>query len=481
MNQITTIDVEFDPIAVEIVQVPTVSEVIDVQFDPLTVQIVDVLSVAAVIDVNFDPSTITVIDTASIVGPKGDPGPPGAASTVPGPPGATGPAGPTGAPGPTGPKGDAGPAGPTGPAGASSSVFQYRFDAGTAASDPGSGRLRLSNVTQAAAIAMYIDLQTQDGVDASTMFKVLRAQDQLIIQDRASAANYQMWQLTGPAIDRSGWFEMPISFVQSDGTIFASNQDVSVLLKTAGAPGPPGGLGEAPLDGKLYGRKSAAWSAINGTMTVSDTPPAAPDGSLWYESDTGLFYVRVNDGTSVQWVAISGATSGGPIGPQGVPGATGPQGPIGNTGPQGPQGIQGNTGNTGPQGIQGPVGMMGPVGPQGVKGDTGNTGPTGPQGAASTVPGPIGPQGPQGIKGDTGITGADSTVPGPIGPQGPIGLTGATGPQGAASTVPGPTGATESARSDRKHRSARSDRPGGSGARGTRRYQDLWPQRCRLD
>jgi hypothetical protein len=39
---------------------------------------------------------------------------------------------------------------------------------------------------------------------------------------------------------------------------------------------------------------------------VSDTPPVGvPDNSLWWESDTGVLYVRYNDGDSTQWVVAS--------------------------------------------------------------------------------------------------------------------------------------------------------------------------------
>ena len=39
------------------------------------------------------------------------------------------------------------------------------------------------------------------------------------------------------------------------------------------------------------------------SVTISDTPPASPAvGALWWESDTGLLYIRFNDGTSSQWV-----------------------------------------------------------------------------------------------------------------------------------------------------------------------------------
>ena len=39
------------------------------------------------------------------------------------------------------------------------------------------------------------------------------------------------------------------------------------------------------------------------SLTVSDTPPVGvPDGALWWESDSGLLYVRYNDGNTTQWV-----------------------------------------------------------------------------------------------------------------------------------------------------------------------------------
>lgn len=39
------------------------------------------------------------------------------------------------------------------------------------------------------------------------------------------------------------------------------------------------------------------------TVQISDTPPTGvPDNTIWWESDTGLLYVRYNDGTSTQWV-----------------------------------------------------------------------------------------------------------------------------------------------------------------------------------
>ena len=56
------------------------------------------------------------------------------------------------------------------------------------------------------------------------------------------------------------------------------------------------------------------WRAGTGSVTkgggpviyISDTPPPdAIDGSFWWESDTGVLYLRFNDGTSTQWVVAA--------------------------------------------------------------------------------------------------------------------------------------------------------------------------------
>ena len=39
------------------------------------------------------------------------------------------------------------------------------------------------------------------------------------------------------------------------------------------------------------------------TIYFADSPPAGvPDGTMWWESDTGLLYLKFNDGNSSQWV-----------------------------------------------------------------------------------------------------------------------------------------------------------------------------------
>jgi len=44
-------------------------------------------------------------------------------------------------------------------------------------------------------------------------------------------------------------------------------------------------------------------------VSVGDAPPGSPvQGSLWYETDSGVLMIYYNDGTSSQWVQIAGST-----------------------------------------------------------------------------------------------------------------------------------------------------------------------------
>jgi hypothetical protein len=76
----------------------------------------------------------------------------------------------------------------------------------------------------------------------------------------------------------------------------------------------------APTTGQLYPQPAVAgvpvyrwdgtkWTTPTGggsSIYVGDAPPAGvPDNSLWWESDSGVLYVRYNDGDSSQWVAVT--------------------------------------------------------------------------------------------------------------------------------------------------------------------------------
>jgi hypothetical protein len=65
-----------------------------------------------------------------------------------------------------------------------------------------------------------------------------------------------------------------------------------------------------------YNSTKNAWETIGGAITTTgsgDTPPANPaDGDLWFNSASAELSVRYNDGTSSQWVTVSGAVGATP-------------------------------------------------------------------------------------------------------------------------------------------------------------------------
>jgi hypothetical protein len=104
---------------------------------------------------------------------------------------------------------------------------------------------------------------------------------------------------------------------------------VGTVAPNTGASGAPGQLGNTK--GELWldttstfdspGPKLKVWNGANwincmpytyAATIVSDTEPTIGlhnDGTLWWESGTGLMYLLYNDGTTRQWTQISGNTA----------------------------------------------------------------------------------------------------------------------------------------------------------------------------
>jgi hypothetical protein len=75
---------------------------------------------------------------------------------------------------------------------------------------------------------------------------------------------------------------------------------------------PSSGQQFTPAGGPTYQWNGTGWikvttgQGIGAVAFVSDiAPPVAGHGSLWYESDTGVLYMRYDDGNSQQWVQVS--------------------------------------------------------------------------------------------------------------------------------------------------------------------------------
>jgi hypothetical protein len=78
----------------------------------------------------------------------------------------------------------------------------------------------------------------------------------------------------------------------------------------------PGTSGQVLTTGGAAGDPHWAASAAGASISVSDTPPSSPSpGDAWFDGVGAQLYIRVDDGTSVQWVPASNQ-----------PGAQGPAG-----------------------------------------------------------------------------------------------------------------------------------------------------------
>jgi hypothetical protein len=80
---------------------------------------------------------------------------------------------------------------------------------------------------------------------------------------------------------------------------------------------------EAPADGNIYGRRNRAWTIVNKftglKFTYAETAPGINNpGDEWLESDTGILYTWMDDGSSKQWVETGSAGSASGIVGSGV-------------------------------------------------------------------------------------------------------------------------------------------------------------------
>ena len=84
------------------------------------------------------------------------------------------------------------------------------------------------------------------------------------------------------------------------------------LFSIAGDKGATGPTGPAGATGPT--------GAVGNIKISTTAPTTASPGDLWFESDTGMFYVYYNDGDSLQWVAVIAGTPGGGdvVGPAGA-------------------------------------------------------------------------------------------------------------------------------------------------------------------
>src|SRR5262245_15780133 len=120
----------------------------------------------------------------------------------------------------------------------------WRFDAtSTTMADPGSGKLRFNTATPSTSAALAISKTTDPGTDASPVLASLANGDQLYIQDQGDATKWIRYGVTGASTNNTTWFQVPVSYRSSAGTLPSNNTPLAVQFTLGAAPGGGGGSG----------------------------------------------------------------------------------------------------------------------------------------------------------------------------------------------------------------------------------------------
>ena len=251
--------------------------------------------------------------------------------------GATGATGSPGTAGSTGPQGATGPAGPTGAAGpsyAASSATSLAIATGSKTFSTQTGLAYLIGA-RARASSNGTPSAWMEGAVTAYSGSALTINVDLV----NSSGTFADWNLNiagqQGATGATGGTGPPGTTGPTGATGATGPIGLTGPTGATGAGVPIGGATGTVLTKNSATDYDTVWLAASGgggtSVIVSDTPPTGvPDNTLWWESDSGLLYVRYNDGTSTQWVI---AAPSGPPGATGPAGSTGPAGPTGPTGP----------------------------------------------------------------------------------------------------------------------------------------------------
>jgi hypothetical protein len=89
----------------------------------------------------------------------------------------------------------------------------YLFSASIQASDPGAGFVRYNKASTPATTQLYVDVVDAEGTDHAAALQEATTTDVVELVDAAAADIWERFQLTGPAVDNSGWFMLPVGFL----------------------------------------------------------------------------------------------------------------------------------------------------------------------------------------------------------------------------------------------------------------------------
>lgn len=128
----------------------------------------------------------------------------------------------------------------------------YKFSSNTDSSDPTSGYIKFNPDRS----LLFVSKTDDRGTSVDNYWSVMDENNTLTIQ--ASADKQVVITIDGPKQDLGTWYSIPV-VVTVDGASFVDQDECFLGFGLAA-----GGIQEAPIDGKTYGRKDAAWAEVTG-------------------------------------------------------------------------------------------------------------------------------------------------------------------------------------------------------------------------
>ena len=154
------------------------------------------------------------------------------------------------------------------------STGEYTFNT-TTAPPPSTGQMRLNNTGQTLANAIYLHDMNAVGVDVSNAIRLIVKGNVILVQDKASSGNYQVYEATGVPTDNVSYWTVPVKWIKGNSPYTAGR--VIVAIFGLGVV-----VGEAPDDGQLYYRRGSNGSWVSATMSTIG-PTGGVDGDVWYQ------------------------------------------------------------------------------------------------------------------------------------------------------------------------------------------------------
>ena len=108
------------------------------------------------------------------------------------------------------------------------SVTTSRHAVGTA--NPGSQKLSLNSAVYASVTVAVFNALAMTNFDANTILSLLTTGNRIYIQQRNDASKAVVYEVTGPGTNLTGYWTIPVTIIQSRGTLFSANADLNCVF-----------------------------------------------------------------------------------------------------------------------------------------------------------------------------------------------------------------------------------------------------------